>query len=454
MIKNYVLDTNVLVHDPLCIYNFSDNNIIIPLLVIEELDNLKKRDGMIGFHARSAAREINRLRHNGNLLEGVSLPGGGSLRIELDHMNDAPMPDGLDLSKNDNKLLAITWNLQKLDTNAPTILVTKDVYMSIKGDSLGIIVQDYENDKVTVDEIFRGYTQACLSSSDIEKIYEDGLAPPEQIEEPLYPNQFLHIKSVDHINHEVLAVFDGKKIIPLKYANNSAWGLTPLNMEQKMAFELLMDNNIQFVTIAGGAGSGKTILATAVALQKVIEEGVFRKIIFVKPVIPAGNDIGFLPGTEQEKLRPWMGSFYDAIDNLFSTRIRKKEKSANADTGTKPSFSVENFIDQYREQGVIEMKTFNYMRGRTLSDSLVIVDEAQEITPHLAKMMLTRAGFGSKFIFLGDPTNNQIDNVLVDERSNGLVYAIEKMKQYAISGHVTLNKVERSPLAQIAERCM
>lgn len=454
MLKNYVLDTNVLVHDPLSIYNFSDNNIIIPLLVIEELDNLKKRDGMLGFHARNAAREINKLRQHGNLLDGVKLSGGGILRIELDHMNTASMPDGLDLSKNDNKLLTIAWNLQRENAKIPTIMVTKDVYMSIKGDSLGIKVQDYENDKVTTAEIYKGYLEVNLSSLDIEKIYINGLKPPKKIKEPLYPNQFIHIKSIDNIGHEVLAIYDGKKIVPLKYANSSAWGLTPLNMEQKMAFELLMDNNIHFVSIAGGAGSGKTILSTATALHKVIEEGVFRKIIFVKPVVPAGNDIGFLPGTEQDKLRPWMGSFYDAIDNLFSTRVKKKEKSSKGEGSSKPNFSVESFIDQYREQGVIEMKTFNYMRGRTLCDSLVIVDEAQEITPHLAKLMLTRAGFGSKFVFLGDPTNSQIDNLLVDERSNGLVYTIEKMKQFEISGHVTLNKVERSPLAQIAEKYM
>ncbi|HCJ57944.1 PhoH family protein [Lutispora sp.] len=454
MLKNYVLDTNVLVHDPLSIYSFSDNNIIIPLLVIEELDNLKKRDGILGFHARNAAREINKLRQSGNLLEGVKLPGGGTLRIEMDHMNADSMPDGLDLSKNDNKLLTITWNLQQKDKDIPTIMVTKDVYMSIKGDSLGIRVEDYENDKVTVDEIYKGYLEVKLSSSDIEKIYGNGLKPPRKIKEPLYPNQFLQIKSVDNTSHEGLAIFDGKKIVPLKYANSSAWGLTPLNMEQKMAFELLMDNNIHFVSLAGGAGSGKTILSTAVALQKVIEEGVFRKIIFVKPVVAAGNDIGFLPGTEQEKLKPWMGSFYDAVDNLFGTRAKKKEKSSKGDNSVKSGFSVEGFIDQYREQGVIDMKTFNYMRGRTLCDSLVIVDEAQEITPHLAKLMLTRAGFGSKFVFLGDPTDSQIDNVLVDERSNGLVYTIEKMKQFEISGHVTLSKVERSPLAKIAERYM
>lgn len=170
-------------------------------------------------------------------------------------------------------------------------------------------------------------------------------------------------------------------------------------------------------------------------------------------MVAAGNDIGFLPGTEEEKLKPWMGSFYDAVDNLFGNRARHKDKPERPDS-RKPCFSVDSFIEDFRQQGVLEAKTFTYMRGRTLTDSLVIVDEVQEITPHLAKMMLTRAGFGSKFVFLGDPTNSQIDNILVDEKSNGLVYTIEKMKPYDITGHITLNKVERSPLASISEKYM
>lgn len=454
MVKNFVLDTNVLVHDPYCISNFQDNNVIIPIMVIEELDSLKKREGMIGFHARSAAREINKLREYGSLSEGVSLPGGGRLKIELDHLDTVELPDGLDLSKVDNKILALTKNLQKEDTERPTILVTKDLYMSIKGDSLGITVQDYETDKITVESLYSGYTELMLPSKDIEKVFKDGLKLPKQLDQTIYPNEFIHIKSSDTSGHEVLTMYNGDRIVPLKYSNSSAWGLVPINREQKMAFELLMDNNIHFVTLAGGAGSGKTILSTAVALQKVIEEEVFRKIVFVKPVVPAGNDIGYLPGTEEEKLKPWMGSFYDAVDNLFSNKYRRKEKGGKTDNSAKPTFTVDSFIEDYRQHGIIETKTFTYMRGRTLSDALVVVDEAQEITPHLAKMMLTRAGFGAKFVFLGDPTDSQIDNVLVDARSNGLVYTIEKMKPFQITGHVTLNKVERSPLAQIAEKFM
>ena len=453
MIKNYILDTNVLIHDPESIYKFQDNNVVIPIIVIEELDNMKNREGMPGFQARNAAREINKVRSKGSLSDGVKLPGGGLLKIELNHTDYSKMPVGFDKDKNDNKIIAVAKAYMAEYPEIPTVLVSKDLYLSIKGESLGVVIQDYENDKVKVEELYSGYCETKMSSSDIDRIYKGGLPASECSCGPIFPNQFVHIKSTDNISHEVLAICKSGILIPLKYQNNPAWGLTPLNREQRMAFELLMDPDIPFVTITGGAGSGKTIMATAVALQKVIEEEVYRKIVFVKPVVPTGNDIGYLPGTEEEKLRPWMGAFYDAIDNLFGSKMRRKEKVSKMDN-QKPNFTVDSFIEDYRQQGILETKSFTYMRGRTLTDSLVIVDETQEITPHLAKMMLTRAGFGSKFVFIGDPTNSQIDNLLVDERSNGLVYTMEKMKPFDISGHVTLNKVERSPLASISEKYM
>ncbi len=319
--------------------------------------------------------------------------------------------------------------------------------MAIKGRSLGIEVEDYQSDRIDIDTIYKGYTEMELLSKEIDQIYDGGLEVPE-MEEPIYPNEFFHIKSKDQTTHEILARYDGKKLIPLKYVHDSAWGLTPINREQKMAFELLMNPDIHFVTIIGGAGSGKTILATATALQNVIETNKYRKIVFVRPVVAAGNDIGYLPGTEREKLKPWMGSFYDAIENLSDI------KETGKNHGGKPTFTVEDFIEQFRQRGVIETKTFTYMRGRTFTNALIIVDEAQEMTPHLAKLMLTRAGEHSKFVFLGDPSDNQIDNNYVDSKSNGLVYTVEKMKDFTITGHVALKRVERSPLAKIAEKNM
>jgi len=451
MIKNYVIDTNVMIHDPNFMYKFSDNNVIIPILCIEELDNLKKRDGIVGYNARSVAKELQRVMALGDISEGIKLPEGGTIRVELNSMDLGTMPNGVDMSKNDSKIIAVTKNLQDKNPDTLTILVSKDVYMSIKASSVGIKVEDFQNDKLQTDDIYKGYRDIELASSSIDAVYAGGLVLPPEMLEGVYPNEFFHIKSNDTNGHEVLARYNGEKIVPLKYAHDMAWGLTPLNREQKMAFELLMNPEIQFATIIGGAGSGKTILATATALQNVIETNRYRKIVFVRPVVAAGNDIGFLPGDENEKLRPWMGSFYDAIENLSDI---KEQNNSKSNYGGKPTFTVDDFIEQYRQRGVIETRTFTYMRGRTFTNALVIVDEAQEMTPHIAKLMLTRAGHDSKFIFLGDPSDNQIDSHYVDSKSNGLVYTVDKMKEFKITGHVTLKRVERSPLAKIAESSM
>ena len=465
MIKNYVIDTNVMIHDPEFFKKFEDNNIIIPIPCIEELDSLKSREGLVGFQARNTARELQKLRMgtNESLHAGISLQTGGKLKIELNHMDPSSLPDGMDIKKNDTRILAITKNIKESDKTHETILVTKDLYMTIKADALGIRVQDYENDKINTDTLYTGYRDIYLPSELIDKVPNSGLDEVEYgsfLDYELYPNEFVHLHSTDDSSHELLSRYKKGRLVPLRHLSDHAWGLFPINREQRMAFELLMDPDVEFVTLSGGAGSGKTILSTAVALQKVLEFGVYRKIVFVRPIVPAGTDIGFLPGTEKEKLRPWMGSFYDAIENILSNRYSKQEKEKKStkkydfDDIDKPSYTVDDFIDMYSQQGIIETKSFTYMRGRTITDAMVIVDEAQEITPHLAKLMLTRAGFGSKFVFIGDPSDNQIDNVLVDARSNGLVYTVEKMKSFDITGHVTLKQVERSPLAKIAEKSM
>ena len=459
MVKNYILDTNVLIHFPGCIHTFEDNNIIIPLICLEELDSLKKKEGMIGYQAREALREINNVRQYGDIQSGVSLPNGGSLRVELNHMSPDKMPDGFDMNKNDNKILAIALNMREESKKLSTILVTKDLCVAIKAHSLGLEVQDYENDRVNVDHNYKGYREIVLSSEEIDRIYHGGLELNAATGYDVAPNEFFCMKSYDNSSHETLAKYDGDRIVPLKYAGDKAWGLSPRNRGQKMAFELLMDEEISLVTLSGGAGTGKSILSISVALQKVIESNAYSKIIYVKPAVSAGDPIGFLPGTEQEKLKPFMDSFGDAVENL----MMEKDKSRASEGSDKPGrkrgnglieknlFSVEDFLEQCRDNGIIEMKTFAFMRGRTLSNAIVIIDEAQEMTPHLAKLMLTRAGQDAKFVMIGDPSDNQIDNVFVDSKSNGLVYVVEKMKPFRITGHVALDEVERSPLARIVE---
>ena len=450
--KNYVLDTNVLLHDPTCITKFEGNNVILPIVVLEEIDFLKARDGLCGCQARQAARELSKIMEGHakqSIQKGIELEKGISFRVEMNGYHNAEdVPEELDLSKNDNRILLTTLSIKRNSCSMVTVLVSKDICMRLKAAAVGIDAEDYETDRVALDDLYHGYVTAILPARDIDRIYDGGLNCPRRIK--LYPNQFLLIHAKEEPARTVVARFDGMKLVPLQFENRSAWGLVPMNLEQKMAFELMMDDSIKFVSLTGGAGSGKTILATAVALEKVIEQHLYRKIIFVRPVVPAGDDIGFLPGNEEEKLRPWMGSFYDAMENLMYCGRSRKPRKNNQDDGV----SVDALIENLRCTGVIDMKTFTYMRGRTLSDALVIVDESQETTPHIAKLMLTRAGQNSKFIFIGDPTDNQIDNTLVDSRSNGLVYLVERLKDSPLTGHMTLSQVERSPLARLAERVL
>ena len=463
MIKNYVLDTNVVVHAPAAIYSFEDNQVILPIILLEELDNLKKKDGLVGYQARTAIKVINDARQYGNIHEGLTLPNGGMPKVELNHMTPVAMPDGMDFNKNDNKIISIAKNIQteSAKQGIRTILVTKDLCMAIKAESLGLEVEDYLNDKVDVDNLYQGYRDVTLSTQQIDQIYENGLTDLSEIEPAPYPNEFFCIKSFDVNSHETIARYDGQRLIPLKFSADKAWGLVPRNREQRMALELLQNSSIHFVSILGSAGTGKTLLAIAVALQKVLEEGLYNKIIYVKPVVSAGDAIGFLPGTEREKLKPFMDSFGDALESLMNDKKKassgkgdKLAKRKNKTTDEKPTFNIENFLEQYADMGIIEMKTFAFMRGRTLNNAMVIIDEAQQITPHLAKLMLTRAGQNAKFVMLGDASDNQIDNMLIDSRSNGLVYVVDKMRPSPITGHLTLQEVERSPLARAAEELL
>ncbi len=445
--KNYVLDTNVLMHDPWCFRNFHGNNVYIPVTVLEELDHLKTREGIAGYQAREAVRTLHRTIDGCGrqcVTDGIELDN--SIRLLAAFSEDTCPP--FSAPGNDNAILACAMRLREKDPNAETILVSKDVCVRIKAEICGITSQDYETDKIKTDELYSGQTELAMSAKSIDRLFKEGVKPPKAAE--LLPNQFVRIRQSGGDSPCAVARFDGTKLVPLKYDRHSAWGLRPLNLEQRMAFELLMDPAVPFVSITGGAGSGKTILATAVALEKVLEQREYRRVVFVRPTVPAGNDIGYLPGTEEEKLRPWMGSFYDAIDSLMqSDKDAGKTKKAKR---TEEGFQVDAFIDDFRRRGIFEIKTFTYMRGRTIADAIVIVDEAQEITPHLAKLMLTRAGQRAKFIFLGDPSDNQIDNVLVDSKSNGLVYVVERLKHHALTGHVTLRHVERSELASLAEK--
>ena len=438
MKKTYILDTNVLIHDPNALFNFEDNNIILPIYVVEEIDKLKRSEGEKGRNARLTARTIDELRKNGSLFKGVTLPKGGPFRVEIkgDSKN---LPSFLQKDVMDNRILAVVIELSK-EINEKVILVTKDINMRIKADALDIPVEDYETDTVSIDELYKGYAEIIVNDEDYKKYIKSGkLKIDELYKGEVYPNECFKVKCEDR-EHLGIYNIDKKRIEKLTYADIELWGIRAKNSEQSFAVELLMNPEIQVVTLVGQAGTGKTLLALAAALEQVVERSIYKKIFVARPIIPMGKDLGYLPGGEKEKLRPWVQPIYDNFDFLASNKGNEDRKS-----GEKAIFGLE-------AMGLLKVEALTYIRGRSIPKGLLIIDEAQNLTPHEVKTIVTRAGEDTKIIFTGDPY--QIDNPYLDANSNGLTYLAEKFKNEKISGHVTLEKGERSALAELAAKLL
>ena len=438
MKKTYILDTNVLIHDPNALFNFEDNNIILPIYVVEEIDKLKRSEGEKGRNARLTARTIDELRKNGSLFKGVTLPKGGTFRVEIkgDYKN---LPSFLQKDVMDNRILAVVIELSK-EINEKVILVTKDINMRIKADALDIPVEDYETDTVSIDELYKGYAEIIVNDEDYKKYIKSGkLKIDELYKGEVYPNECFKVKCEDR-EHLGIYNIDKKRIEKLTYADIELWGIRAKNSEQSFAVELLMNPEIQVVTLVGQAGTGKTLLALAAALEQVVERSIYKKSFVARPIIPMGKDLGYLPGGEKEKLRPWVQPIYDNFDFLASNKGNEDRKS-----GEKAIFGLE-------AMGLLKVEALTYIRGRSIPKGLLIIDEAQNLTPHEVKTIVTRAGEDTKIIFTGDPY--QIDNPYLDANSNGLTYLAEKFKNEKISGHVTLEKGERSALAELAAKLL
>lgn len=446
MKKTYVIDTSVIMHDPMFFEKFEENNIVIPILVLEELSKLKNSSGLKGFQAREASRRIKELfesieyKPNINITKGIKLKTGGTLRVELNHLNLSSLPNALDKTVTDYKIVAMTKSLEsELNKNkkSPVIVVSKDIDIWILCKALDLKVEDYRNDKIKSTQLYDGIFKINVNSMIIDKLYKEKkikLEDETAFKEELYPNSGLLLNS--SINSSI-AIFKDNEIRLIKDNNNIP--LTPRNLEQKVAVELLLDNTIDLTTITGGAGSGKTFLTLFVAFHKLLKTKEYNKIILIKPT--QETDLGYLPGTELEKLNPYMASYYDAFSKILPYYVSNKLEGET---------TIKNFIMDLIEEGKIEMKNFSYLRGRSLDNSFIIVDECQQITPHFAKLVLTRAGLNTKMVLLGDVSDNQIDVTYVDSKSNGLAYVIEKFKESDIVGHVTLKSVERSRLAKEA----
>jgi len=424
LVKNYILDTNVLIHDPNSIFSFEDNNVIIPLPVIEEIDKLKKSSHEVGRNAREVARILDNLRAQGKISEGVKLKNGGTLRIVLLENSNEKIPRFLSDSYKDNWIIEYSLNIMK-NSDIPTFLVSKDINLRIKAEVLGIPAQDYLRDKVDPTEIFSGCIEIKNKPQLAEKLRSGKtLSVSETGLDSLGPNEFVDIDGVYGRYLE-----DRDKIVPIKYSFKSQWwGINPRNREQLLAFELLMDDSVKLVTLIGPAGTGKTLLSITAGLAKVIDQKIYEKLVVTKPVVPVGKEIGFLPGDVEEKMLPWVQPIFDNLEFLFRDR----------------DFSPKDFL----KKGIVEIVALSFLRGRSIPDQFIIIDEAQNLTPHEIKTIITRVGENSKIVLTGDPS--QIDNPYLDSMSNGLVYVAKKFYNERISGHLSLIKGERSELASRA----
>jgi PhoH-like ATPase len=438
--KNYVLDTNVLLHDPRALFQFKDNNVIVPIYVVEEIDKFKRDLSELGRNARQVSRDLDAFREeNGSLTEGVPLDGGGTLRV-LFTQRELPR-EMMNQHVADNRILALAMDVKEREPNLRCVFVTKDINLRIRADALGLVTEDYENDKIENPEVYMGVRELEVGKSDIDAFYSHGeLSLPHGIN-GVYPNEFALLKDREAPNHTALSKYNAGKgrFVPLlKSLKEGAWGLRPRNKEQSFALDLLLNDEIKLVTIVGKAGTGKTLLAIAAGLQKTMEEQVYQKMLVSRPVFPLGKDIGFLPGTVEEKLNPWMQPIYDNVEFLMG--LSRADKKAGR--------SYKELIDL----GLVAIEPLTYIRGRSIPNQYIIVDEAQNLTPHEVKTIVTRVGDNTKIVLTGDPY--QIDNPYVDATSNGLVHVVNKFKHERLAGHITLTKGERSALAELASNVL
>ncbi|MBD2870146.1 PhoH family protein [Paenibacillus arenilitoris] len=439
MKKIFVLDTNVLLHDPQAIFAFDDNEVIIPAVVLEEIDSKKRLADELGRNARSVSRLLDKMREEGRLHEGIELPGGGVLKVELNHRSFMRVQEMFGEMSNDNRILAVALNYHLEQENESEkqsiVLVSKDVLVRIKADVLGLQAQDYLSDRVVVSsDFYAGYLTLFVHPSVIDEFYTYRFLTINnlQLKVKLNPNEFVILRDEMGTSKSALLKVsqDGVRLEPLFLSNDPVWGITARNAQQRMALELLLNDEIPLVTLTGKAGTGKTLLALAAGLLKTEDEHKYKKLLIARPVVPMGKDIGYLPGEKEEKLRPWMQPIYDNLEYLFDT---------------KKAGDIDKIL---MGMGSIQVEALTYIRGRSIPGQFIIIDEAQNLTKHEVKTIVSRVGEGSKIVLMGDP--EQIDHPYLDSISNGLTHIVERFKNESLSGHMTLEKGERSKLAQLA----
>jgi len=451
--KHFVLDTNVLLHNAQSIFKFAEHEVVIPLAVIEELDTFKKNNDERGRNARQVTRALDRLRAQGALFEGVVWnEQGGSIRVAR---CGAHADFSLDLDKADNRILGVAHDLHT--GGKRTVFISKDINARVKSDALGIPAEDFEHDHIAADFLHAGYVVAKVPGEIIDELYDERQLRIERLEgfeartpdgahalaiEPI-ANQFIMLVDELDEHHTGLAriLADTGAAIPVTGPRKPVYGIMGRNVQQTMALELLLDDDVKIVTLTGPAGTGKTLLAIAAGLHKTIKEERFDKLLTARPIMPLGRDIGYLPGDKDEKLSMWMQPIFDNITYLLSTRGSHVDERPESRT-------AEQRLDQLMATGRVVMEPLTYIRGRSIPHQFMIVDEAQNLSPHEIKTIVSRVGDGTKIVLSGDIL--QIDNPYLDAQSNGLAHAIERFKGQRIAGHVSLSKTERSNLASLA----
>jgi PhoH-like ATPase len=435
--KNFVLDTNVLLHDPRSIFGFEDNDVVVPIYVIEEIDNFKRDLSTLGRNARQVSRILDEFRTQGKLAEGVPIaPDKGHIRVLL---QERKLPHGAGEGRTtDDKILGVALDLLERDKGKPTVFVTKDTNLRIRADALGLHAVDYDVEGLAaLDELWSGVSDADVGPEEVNEFYASGALAWAPEGEPPPPNAFVVLRDRTNPQHSAVGKYSAAKqsfVKLIQTPKEGVWGIRPRNKEQSFALDLLLNDEVRLVTIVGKAGTGKTLLAIAAGLQKTMEDGVYQKLLVSRPIFPLGRDIGYLPGSVEEKLNPWMQPIFDNVEYLMN--LSRSEKKAGRG------------YHELLDLGILEIEPLTYIRGRSIPSQFIIVDEAQNLTPHEVKTIITRVGEGTKIVLTGDPY--QIDNPYVDSTNNGLIHALNKFKNEPIAGNVTLTKGERSQLAELA----
>jgi len=424
--KTYVLDTNVVLHDPLAVYKFEDNAVVLPIFVIEEVDQFKKELSELGQNARHLSRILDDLRsQNGHTLDqGVPLAStGGELRVAV----PPRMPKR-------------ALELRDENPEQPLVFVTMDTNLRIRADALGLKAETYEGGRVAIDDLYSGVIAVDADRDLVDTLARREPVAASALDVEFYPHAGVVLREHDRPRHTALGRFDPKSgdIVPLRVGREGVWRVRPRNLEQYFALDMLLSPDIHLLTLVGKAGTGKTLLAIAAGLQSVVQEGTYSRILVSRPIFPMGRDVGYLPGTVEEKLNPWMQPIFDNLEYIFSSgRGRMSEHRS---------------YDDLISSGVIQVEPLTYIRGRSLPNQFLVVDEAQNLTPHQVKTVITRCGAETKIVLTGDPY--QIDNPYVDAASNGLTVVAQRFQNENIGAHVTLSKGERSELAERATQLL